>query len=60
MCLTPESLYQTLEQAHSEGAKPLVEIAGLAGQRVIKLRLRSSADIAKVALAESKEETHVA
>lgn len=60
LCLSPESLFQTIEAASTPHGKALVEIGGLAGQRVVKLRLRSSAEIAEVALAESKEETHVA
>jgi hypothetical protein len=53
-------LFQTIEVAIGDSDKPLVEIGGLAGQRVVKMRLKSSAEIAKVALAGSKEETHVA
>jgi hypothetical protein len=60
LCLSPEALFQTIEVAAGDSDKPLVEIGGLAGQRVVKMRLKSSAEIAKVALAESKEETHVA
>lgn len=60
LCLSPEALYQTIEAATAESGERLVELGGLAGQRVVKMRLKSSADIAKVALAESKEETHVA
>jgi hypothetical protein len=60
LCLSPEALFQTIEVATGDSDKPLVEIGGLAGQRVVKMRLKSSAEIAKVALAESKEETHVA
>jgi hypothetical protein len=60
LCLSPEALFQTIENAADSTSKPLVEIGGLAGQRVVKLRLTSSAEIANVALAESREETHVA
>lgn len=59
-CLSPESLFQTIEGAVSPPGSPLVEIGGLAGQRVVKLRLRTSSEIAELALTESKEETHVA
>lgn len=59
-CLSPEALFQTIERACEYVGKPLLEIGGLAGQRVITLRLKSSAEVARVALAESKEETHVA
>jgi len=60
LCLSPEALYQTIEAAAGDERKPLVEIGGMAGQRVVRMRLRSCAEIAKLALAESKEETHVA
>lgn len=60
LCLSPEALFQTIENAASDAPKPLVEIGGLAGQRVVKMRLTDSAEIARIALAESKEETHVA
>jgi hypothetical protein len=59
-CLSPEALFQTIESSAGDAAKPLVEIGGLAGQRVVKMRLSSSAEIARVALAASKEECHVA
>jgi hypothetical protein len=60
LCLSPEALYQAIENAGVTASSPLVEIGGLAGQRVVKLRLTESAAIARVALAESQKESHVA
>ena len=59
-CLSPDTLFQTIEDASRAASQSLVEIGGMAGQRTVKLRLTASAEIAKVALAESREESHVA
>jgi Protein of unknown function (DUF4007) len=59
-CLSPDTLFQTIEDASRASSQSLVEIGGMAGQRTVKLRLTASAEIAKVALAESREESHVA
>lgn len=60
LCFSAEALFQTIEDASHGVTMPLVEISGLAGQRVVNLRATSSNDVAKIALALSKEESHVA
>jgi hypothetical protein len=59
LCLSSESLYQTIEDAVNAERKPAVSIEGLAGQRMVALRWRKSLEFAKAALAESREECHV-
>ena len=60
LCLSAETLFETIEAASARSKKPFVKIDGLAGQREVKLSQASLEAILASALAESREESHVA